>query len=505
MRVSTTFGKPLPERDNSSGRSSDVFRILVLADFGAIEPSSKPLAVDRDDVDALPNRLGAAIAIRGDAQLPDMDIPITDLDDFHPDHLFRQLPVFEALRLRRKRLDNDKTFAAEAKAILDSGEIPESGSTPESQPKDDISDASPDSGQVVGDLLGAAVQQTEAAQKPILDQIVDGGLNVDALAQQLVRPYVLKKSDPRKPEFLAAVDLTIAQTMNRLLHHAAFQRVERAWLGLKMLTRRLETDSTLQIQILHLPEADLRTDICGDDDLTKSRLYKMLVDETSTAGGEPWTVVVGDYIFGPDADSATLLGRLIQIHEAAGSVFISGAGSEVVGCSSFDQQSDPDDWTSLADEDAQRWDDVRSLTGARRVILAMPRVLARRPYGSESDPVDSFAFEELSDEPDHEDYLWLNAAFAVTTLLGQSFTEGGWEISSSWIPDLGNLPLHVYEEIGDSVVKPCAETALVLRAVERFAEAGVTAVLSVRDHDSVKIPSLVSLSKSQTGVTAAWS
>jgi type VI secretion system protein ImpC len=505
MRVSTTFGKPLPQRAILATEAPEVFRILVLGDLGGTRVWGKPVAVDRDNLDEVLQQLDTQVTIQGDPRLPDMTITFEEWEDFHPDRLYQRLEVFAALRTRRQRLESDATFAEEAKAILDAGELvaPETAEpqTPEAPPPSE----SADSGDVVGDLLSAAVEQTEVARKPVLEQIVAGNLNVDAMVQQLVRPYVLQKSDPRKPEFLAAVDEAISETMRYLLRHPAFRRVERAWLGIRMLARRLETDRTLQISLLNVPEPQLRHDVCRDDDLSGSQLYNLLVNEPSVAGGEPWTVVVGDFTFDGSSESTDLLGRVAQIHDVAGSVFVAGGAASIVGCESLATCSDPDDWNAPDDDVLERWNAVRSLPAARRVVLALPRVMGRRPYGADSEPLESFSFEEVPEVKDHEDFPWVNAAFAVATLLGESFSRGGWSVSAAWQPSLEKLPLYVYEEAGESLLKPCGEVELQLRAGRKLAEAGLTAVHSVRDHDAVLIPSLVCLSNDVTTPTAVWS
>ncbi len=218
------------------------------------------------------------------------------------------------------------------------------------------------------------------------------------------------------------------------------------------------------------------------------------MESTGVAGAEPWTAVVGDFAFDTGSSDVDVLGRVAQIHAAAGTVFIAGALPGIVGCADLAQTPDPDDWSSLSQQDAERWKLLRSLPATSNVRLALPRVLARRPYGQDTDPIDSFQFEEIPDGTAHSDYLWMNAAFAVTILLGQSFTRAGWEFMSSWEPTLENLPMHVYDVDGESEIKPCGEVELLLRAGHVFAEHGLTAVHSVRGHDSVRIPSLCNLS-----------
>jgi hypothetical protein len=83
-------------------------RLLLLADLGgdrSVPLASTPAAEDRHR--RLRPRAGAHRAAAG-AQLDGQALAwsFAALDDFHPDHLFDRLPVFEALRrLREQALD----------------------------------------------------------------------------------------------------------------------------------------------------------------------------------------------------------------------------------------------------------------------------------------------------------------------------------------------------------------------------------------------------------------
>ena len=54
------------------------------------------------------------------------------------------------------------------------------------------------------------------------------------------------------------------------------------------------------------------------------------------------------------------------------------------------------------------------------------RFLARLPYGEATDPVDEFAFEELTDSGDTSNYCWANSAFAMAVNINRAFKEYGW-------------------------------------------------------------------------------
>ncbi|APZ96546.1 type VI secretion system contractile sheath domain-containing protein [Fuerstiella marisgermanici] len=500
MQVSTVFSQATPEANPVAIDDSTPFRILVMGDFGADKAWGKPRPIDRDNFDEVFSKLNVKVEIAGDANLPRMTVRLEEPDGFHPDRLYQQLEVFESLRARRQRLENDDTFADEAAAIRQADQSRSEGERPAVAPADVASAAVDPS-----DILDQAVQQTSAAQLPIAEQIAKGSVNVDQLVRQIVAPYVLDKADPRKPEFIAAVDSAISEVMRRVLHSPEFQQVEAAWQGVRMLIRRLETDASLQVSLLNVSQQDLAEDLCADDDLTRSKLYQLLVEETSVPGSEPWALVVGSYTFDNSLADTACLGRVAQVHAATRSVFVAGAEPRIVGANDLAATPHPNDWGEVDAEAQKRWNELRQHPAAAHVVLTMPRVLGRRPYGAESDPIDEFRFEEIPDGTAHNAYLWVNSAFAVATMIGQGFSTHGWACWQAWQPSFDGLPIFIYEdEDGDSVVQPCGEVELILSAGEVLSQVGITAVHSVRGDGAVLIPAVRLLSSADDAATFSW-
>jgi len=54
--------------------------------------------------------------------------------------------------------------------------------------------------------------------------------------------------------------------------------------------------------------------------------------------------------------------------------------------------------------------------------------MLRRPYGAKTEPIDSFPFEEIPGTPEHETYVWGNAALAGALVLAGAFEQGGWDL-----------------------------------------------------------------------------
>src|SRR4029078_11138265 len=88
---------------------------------------------------------------------------------------------------------------------------------------------------------------------------------------------------------------------------------------------------------------------------------------------------------------------------------------------------------------------LRDSEDSRYLGLAMPRFLARLPYGAKTSPVEEFNFEEDTGSADHRKYCWANSAYAMATNINRSFKYYGWCTSIRGVESGGvveDLPVH---------------------------------------------------------------
>jgi type VI secretion system protein ImpC len=215
-------------------------------------------------------------------------------------------------------------------------------------------------------------------------------------------------------------------------------------------------------------------------------------------------LIVGNYTFGAGREDAAQLGRLAKVASAAGAPFIAAASPRLVGCASFSTTPEPREWKPQTAEDAEAWAALRGLPESSSVGLVLPRFLLRLPYGKETDPVESFNFEEIPDSPSHEDYLWGNSAFACAMLLAQSFSEHEWEMRPGEISEIDGLPLHTYHMDGDSELKPCAEALMTVDAADRIMEQGFMPVASLKGRDAARLVRFQSIASPLRALAGRW-
>ena len=498
-------GRPEPETP---------FRILILGDFSgranrglsdsrALARRS-PLLVDRDNLDEVISRLGVEIHLAmGGPDRPLVPIRFSELEDFHPDRIFEQLEVFQALRETRQKLADPRTFSSAA-AEVRGWEATTAPAVASQRPPERPRVASPLSGLTTSGLLDEIMDRSE--DRPSEARPSPGSSEWRAFLQEVVRPHLVPRADPRQAELVAALDASIAELMRTILHDPDFQALEAAWRGADFLVSRLETDAQLRLYLFDLSQAELRADLVATDDLRSTGTYRLLVEQTvATPGAEPWAVLVGNYTFDHTLEDAELLGRMAKIARGAGAPFIAAAHSHLVGCESLAETPDPDDWRGPTEaKGTPAWEELRKIPEASYLALALPRFLLRLPYGRETEPIERFDLEETADAFNHEHYLWGNPALASACLLAQGFSLHGWDLRPGAIKDIQGLPLHVYRIQHESRTKPCAEVLLTERAAEVILDHGLMPLLSFRDRDTVRVARFQSLADPVTRLAGRW-
>lgn len=476
------------------------FRMLVLGDFsgdkaraGRTSPpplaNRRPIPVDRDSVDDAISQAAPAIVLeRGSDE--DVIVPITSIDDFHPDHLYDTLPLFQSLRGLRARLANPATFADAARELTNGDRTPAPVANSEHTPPPRTTPA-PVPGHVLDAILGEPVPADEPS-----------GDALHVLIRRAIEPYLVPAADPRQDALIAQVDGAIANAMRAVLHHRTFQAVEAAWRSVWMLTRRLETDDHLEIHLLDVSAAELVSDLATENTGEPSALSRVIVDgSVGTPGAQPWSLLVGAFTFGWDDADLIVLSRLGAIARAAGAPFLAGAAPRLAGAATFDRSSDASEWSTRA---IPAWDRLRASPEAAYIGLAAPRFLARLPYGADGDECDRFAFEELGAQSEHRDFLWANAAFACAVLLGQSFSAAGWRMRPGSRRELTGLPYVLLRQNGDVQTKPCAEVLLTERSSNRLLECGIMPLASLKDQDAALLVRFQSIAQPATALWGRW-
>lgn len=284
------------------------------------------------------------------------------------------------------------------------------------------------------------------------------------LAEYVLRDVHLVSADSvRTIEAIkAAIDRKLTEQLNLVLHHPDFQQMESAWRGLQYLVNNTETDTMLKIRVMNVSKNELRKTLKKFKGMRwdQSPVFKKIYgEEYDQAGGEPYGCLVGDYYFDHSSPDVEMLTELSKVSAAAHCPFISGASPAVMQMESWAELSNPADLSKIfATPDYAPWRSLRDSDDSRYIGLAMPRFLARRPYGAKTEPVEEFDFEEDTEGADSSKYSWANSAYAMAANITMAFKLYGWCSRIRGRESGGlveNLPVHTFPTDDGGVDMKC--------------------------------------------------
>ena len=342
--------------------------------------------------------------------------------------------------------------------------------------------------------------------KPKSDQAKEAVENaVRTLAEQALQDTTLISRDVLKSieSMIAAIDQKLSQQINLIIHHPDFQQIESAWRGLHYLVNNTETDEMLKIRVMNISKKELHKTLrkykgtAWDQSPIFKRMYE---EEYGQFGGEPFGCLVGDYYFDHSPPDVELLREISQTAAAAHCPFLAAAAPTVMQMDSWQELSNPRDLTKIFQTpEYASWRSLRESEDSRYIGLAMPRFLARRPYGAKSDPVEEFDFEEEVEGTAHDRYCWANSAYAMATNITRAFKLYGWCTRIRGIESGGaveNLPTHTFPTDDGGVDMKCpTEIAISDRREAELAKNGFMPLIHKKNSDFAAFIGAQSLQK----------
>lgn len=474
------------------------FRIAVLGDFsgrkqrGALAERAV-LRVDRDNIDSLMAKLKVHITLPAAGNAEAEELSFNELEDFHPERIYANLGLFHALQAARKKADDPKAFAEALRKVA-----------PKANPAPPDPATAP---ATVSSTAGFLDQVLDATAQPPEERKAASRIETewDRFLGKLVEPHTLPDTTALRAKLTGKLDAAAGDMMRALIHYPDFQRLEAIWRSLAFLVNRIETDETLEVFLIDVGKEDLSADVRAHEDLQECGVYKLLVEKSVlTPGAPPWALLVGMYTFVPTLQDLETLGRMAKIAHRAGAPFLSGASERLLGCPSPTHLPDPSAWPGLPPDAQAAWDALRRLPEACRLGLVLPRFLLRLPYGADTDPTERFDFEEMPGTPLHEAYLWGNPAVACAFLIAKAFSRDEWAMRPGAFQDVERLPLHIHNQAGEIISRPCAEVLLTERAALKILDAGLMPLVSFKDQDMARLVRFQSIAQPPAQLAGPW-
>jgi type VI secretion system protein ImpC len=297
-------------------------------------------------------------------------------------------------------------------------------------------------------------------------------------------------------EAIKQIDAKISKQLAAVMHHPKFKQLEGSWRGLHYLVMNTETSASLKLRVINWSKRELFRDMSRATEFDQSQLFKKIYEsEFGTPGGQPYGALIGDYEFTNHPEDIDTLRLVSNVAAAAFAPFIAAASPRLLGLDSYRELSVPRDMEKIFDSlEYTKWNAYRETEDSRFVTLVLPRVLARLPYGERTTKVDEFDYEEapideagVARRMPHDDYCWMNAAYAMGARLTDAFARNGWCTAIRGAENGGkveNLPCHIFtSDDGDIDLQCPTEIGITDRREAELSKLGFLAVSHYKGTD----------------------
>ncbi|MFK3721595.1 type VI secretion system contractile sheath large subunit [Pseudomonas fulva] len=360
----------------------------------------------------------------------------------------------------------------------------------------------------------AETTDTTLSNATLLDQIMAHTQLVPSqegyqVARQGVSAFIgeiLKSYDPdqlinkhRVDQMIAELDRVLSKQMDAIVHQPAFQQLESAWRSLKLLVDRTDFRENIKLELLHVSKDDLLDDFENAADITCSGMYKHVYTAGyGQFGGEPVAAMVGNYSFGPSSPDIKLLSYMASVGAMSHAPFLAAPSPQFFNLTSFEDLPNLKEIKDIfAGPRHAKWRAFRDSEDARHAALTAPRFMLRSAYHPQDNPVQSFHYQEDIDGK-HDNYLWGNSAFLLASCINDSFARYRW-CPNIIGPQSGgaveDLPVHLYESLGQLQAKIPTEVLVSDRKEFELAEEGFIALTMRKDSDNAAFFSANSVQK----------
>lgn len=411
----------------------------------------------------VPDLLGAGAKDLG------IDLTFLSMDDFEPLSVVKNIPLLKALyddRIKLKDLlgkveVNDALMNTLDASIADKGA---------SLKSDDV------------------VQKTEMVQEH----------STPEYCKSLIETFIAqlgKAENPAKDSIgfisqrIQQIDELITTQLNVVIHYPDFQKLEASWRGLWHLITNSDVSSKLFIRLMNITKTEITRDLETAVEFDQSQLFKKIYEEEyGTFGGAPYSVLLGDFEFGPGNEDVELLTKISQVAAAAHAPFLAAANSSCFSLKSYTELGHPRDLSIIFEgTEMGKWQSFRETEDSRYVALMLPHVLMRMPYGEKGKPVEGLSFEEDVDGVDNSKFCWGNPAWFLALKILDAVTDYSWPAAIRGVEGGGlveELPYYTFKTTdGDVALKCPTEIAITDRREKELSDLGFIALCHCKNRD----------------------
>ena len=412
-----------------------------LADLPPVK-DRKMVEIDRDNYNAVmasatPTVKLAAVAnvLPGGTGNLSGAISFANLDEFGPLEVVKRVPVMKALydaRCRIRDMHTKAEMSDNVGQLLDKVVAPDDeGKKLRDEFKTAFDPTKPEEWKNV--KPAGSIEKLLTKEYMLLDESQREYV-LNLIGQFVVDILVPFKDGPNRGvgallvSRIAEIDEALTKQLNLIMHAENFQRLEATWRGLFYLVSRSETGTMLKLRVMNIAKRELLKDLQKAVEFDQSTIFKLIYEaEYGTYGGDPYSVLVGDYEFGRHPEDIELLYKMAEVAAASHAPFIAAAYARLFDLETFERLTKPRDLSKIFESaELDGWRSFRQSEDSRYVTLTLPRALLRLPYGPDTVPVDGMHFVEEVDGRDISKFLWGNSAFMLAERITSAFALYGW-------------------------------------------------------------------------------
>jgi type VI secretion system protein ImpC len=341
-------------------------------------------------------------------------------------------------------------------------------------------------------LLEQAISATKQTERSRTEELLK------TLTEEALRGTVTfsKNLTRTLTEAIASIDAKLSQQLAAIMHAPEFIKLEGSWRGLRHLVFESETSASLKLKMLNVGKRELFKDVDRAVEFDQSQIFKKLYEnEFGSPGGEPYGALIGDYEISNHPEDIDLLSKMSNVAAAAFCPFITAPAPELFGFESWQELSKPRDLEKIFEsKEYVKWRSFRDTEDSRFVTFAMPRTLARLPYGKNTSPIEEFEYEEVEVDKtgvakptSHASYCWMNAAYVMGSVMTRAFAQTGFCVAIRGAEGGGrvdNLPTHLFKsDDGDLDIKCPTEVGITDRREAELSKLGFLPLCHYKNTD----------------------
>ncbi|MGN6318113.1 type VI secretion system contractile sheath large subunit [Trinickia sp.] len=479
------------------------FIVGILADLQGerSDPANYPplkersmVEIDRDNFDdvmatILP-RAVLTVAKQADEALKDLlkdekdnDLTFPNIDAFEPMKVIQALPSLKALYQSRSQIRELQAKAETIDPVSAQLDAMIEKANPGKEGAPAIDDASVKAANTaLAKPLGMSEEQTSTLLNAFVAQLNLYFVETNADAAHQIDQARKRGAIAVIDELVSLIDEKLSSALSSIMHCDSFKAMEATWRGLHYLVMNTETSTMLKLRVFNATKDELRKDMLKAVEFDQSALFKLIYEaEYGTFGGNPYSLLVGDYAIGKSGDDIDFVTKMSEVAAAAHAPFIAQASTELFGLGGFDKLDKPRDLKKIFEGvDSAGWQAFREMEDARYVTLVLPRALLRLPYGSpnkrnttaceginfdeqvgglNSATVYSMTGEPLNyPDPEPNHFLWGNPAYLLAERITNAFALYSWTAAIRGVEGGGlveGLPSYTYTSSNGSVELLC--------------------------------------------------